>query len=137
MLRLRVCLTQVAVRVRPPSEEEEKRGLAPVVSVDTERRQTKVKYGGQGGKQKIEKIFTFDKVGSSRSLAAQPHDFPGGLCTVQVFGRFSQQDEIFKTTVSHIVDDVLQGLMATVFMYGPTGTGKASTGVRCLLLGCP
>lgn len=37
------CNVQVAVRCRPMSEEEEKRGLVPVVSCDSERRQIKVR----------------------------------------------------------------------------------------------
>jgi hypothetical protein len=36
------CNVQVAVRCRPMSEDEEKRGLVPVVTCDSERKQIKV-----------------------------------------------------------------------------------------------
>jgi hypothetical protein len=52
---------QVAVRCRPLSEEEEKRGMLPVVSCDIDKKQVKVSYGT--GTKRTQKTFTYDKVG--------------------------------------------------------------------------
>ncbi len=37
------------------------------------------------------------------------------------------QEEIYRVTCSHLIKPVLKGTNATVFAYGPTGTGKTFT----------
>lgn len=81
----------MAVRCRPLSEDEEKRGAVPIVTCDTEAKKVKITYGAVG--KKVTKSFQFDKV----------------------FGRFATQDEIFNSTVSSVVAEVLEGFSCTVF----------------------
>lgn len=81
----------------------------PIVSTDTERRQIKINYG-QGMKQ-VSRSFTYDRV----------------------FGRFATQEDVYKSTVAPMVDEMLAGFSCTCFAYGQTGTGmffggKASWG---------
>lgn len=45
----------------------------------------------------------------------------------RVFGPDSKQVEIYKTVVSPLIQEVLQGYNCTVFAYGQTGTGKTFT----------
>lgn len=66
---------QVAIRCRPPNEEEKKGNHASVVSCNQQQRQVSVNYGGVGKKQ--QKMFSFDKV----------------------FGMYSTQEEVFDTMV--------------------------------------
>jgi len=94
---------KVAVRCRPLNEEEEKKGMNPVVACDTEKSSIKVSYGS--GIKKTTKSYNFDRV----------------------FGRYASQEEIFKRTASGIIDEVLAGFSCTVFAYGQTGTGKTYT----------
>ncbi|XP_037027783.1 kinesin-like protein KIF19 isoform X2 [Bradysia coprophila] len=44
-----------------------------------------------------------------------------------VFDEDSTQDEVYQTTTSPLIKDVLQGLSAAVFAYGATGSGKTHT----------
>lgn len=44
-----------------------------------------------------------------------------------VFGQYSTQKDIFKTSVKGAVDEALAGYNCTVFAYGQTGTGKTYT----------
>lgn len=44
-----------------------------------------------------------------------------------IFGENSTQDEVYHTTTSPLIKDVLKGLSAAVFAYGSTGSGKTHT----------
>nr|XP_029709616.1 kinesin-like protein KIF19 isoform X2 [Aedes albopictus] len=44
-----------------------------------------------------------------------------------VFGEKSTQEEVYKTTTTSLVQDVLNGYNAAVFAYGATGSGKTHT----------
>lgn len=41
-----------------------------------------------------------------------------------VFAEDSTQDEVYQTTTSPLIKDVLKGYSAAVFAYGATGSGK-------------
>lgn len=45
----------------------------------------------------------------------------------RVFGPDSKQIDVYKTVVSPLIQEVLQGYNCTVFAYGQTGTGKTFT----------
>lgn len=44
-----------------------------------------------------------------------------------VFAEDATQDEVYATTTSPLIKDVLRGLSAAVFAYGATGSGKTHT----------
>ena len=44
-----------------------------------------------------------------------------------VFSEQASQDEVYQTTTSPLIKDVLNGLSAAVFAYGATGSGKTHT----------
>lgn len=44
-----------------------------------------------------------------------------------LFDEDSTQDEVYQTTTSPLIKDVLKGLSAAVFAYGATGSGKTHT----------
>lgn len=44
-----------------------------------------------------------------------------------VFDEAATQDEVYQTTTSPLIKDVLRGLSAAVFAYGSTGSGKTHT----------
>lgn len=44
-----------------------------------------------------------------------------------VFAEDATQDEVYQTTTSPLIKDVLRGLSAAVFAYGATGSGKTHT----------
>lgn len=44
-----------------------------------------------------------------------------------IFGENATQDEVYHTTTSPLIKDVLKGLSAAVFAYGSTGSGKTHT----------
>lgn len=41
----------------------------------------------------------------------------------QVLGRFATQEDVFKSCVATVCEEVLEGFSCTVFAYGQTGTG--------------
>ena len=49
----------------------------------------------------------------------------------QVFGETSSQEMVFNSTSKFLLPAVLNGYNATVFAYGPTGTGKTYTMCVC------
>lgn len=104
-----------AVRVRPVSENERKKREEEVVSVFN---QTNIVVKDPGHmatnqmrqKRLRERKYAFDSA------------FAPGVGT----------DVVYKATVRHLIDGVLQGYNATCFAYGATGSGKTFT-----MLGTP
>lgn len=45
----------------------------------------------------------------------------------KVYGQYSTQKDVFRTTIKPVVDEALEGYNCTVFAYGQTGTGKTYT----------
>ncbi|TMW56625.1 hypothetical protein Poli38472_006635 [Pythium oligandrum] len=45
----------------------------------------------------------------------------------KVYGQYSTQKDVFKSTIKPVVDEALAGYNCTVFAYGQTGTGKTHT----------
>lgn len=94
---------QVAVRVRPISEQEKKHGTLPVITASTADKTVTV-IKGHGSRQ-AKSSFAFDNV----------------------FTGFSTQEEVFEGTLKPVISYVLKGFESTVFAYGQTGTGKTYT----------
>lgn len=95
----------VAVRIRPLKPDEPQRSLFAV-------NKKNVVIGDEADKNDILR----QKRGTDRKYSFDV-----------VFGETSTQDEVYDTTTSKLVKDVLNGYNATVFAYGATGTGKTHT----------
>jgi kinesin family protein 12 len=96
---------RVLVRVRPFVPREIDKGDEEVV-----------RNVGERGIQVIDQ----KPVGRQQTATAYQFD--------QSFGSSTTQDEIFKQSgVLGLLDHVLEGYSATVFAYGPTGSGKTYT----------
>lgn len=93
---------QVAVRCRPLNENEKRQGSGVIVC-DAASKSVNVKYGPSN--KRLNKTFNFDKV----------------------FSTYSTQEDVFRTTVKPIINDVMIGMNCTLFAYGQTGTGKTHT----------
>lgn len=52
------------------------------------------------------------------------HNKPKKYLYDYVFAEDSSQDEVYQTTTSPLIKDVLKGYSAAVFAYGATGSGK-------------
>lgn len=52
------------------------------------------------------------------------HNKPKKYMYDYVFAEDSTQDEVYQTTTSPLIKDVLKGYSAAVFAYGATGSGK-------------
>lgn len=52
------------------------------------------------------------------------HNKPKKYMYDYVFAEDSPQDEVYQTTTSPLIKDVLKGCTAAVFAYGATGSGK-------------
>ncbi|VEL26418.1 unnamed protein product, partial [Protopolystoma xenopodis] len=48
-------------------------------------------------------------------------------CFDRVFGTFSKQNEVYKSILAPLVEEMLQGYNCTIFAYGQTGSGKTYT----------
>eukprot|EP00118_Oscarella_pearsei_P000713 m.5620 g.5620 ORF g.5620 m.5620 type:complete len:1042 (+) comp13653_c0_seq1:66-3191(+) len=94
---------QVVVRCRPLNASEKKQHAPSVVSCVPEKREVCLSH--QVLEKETTKTFTFDRV----------------------FGPQSEQIDVYKSVMSPILDEVLQGYNCTVFAYGQTGTGKTFT----------
>ena len=106
----------VAVRVRPLSEKERAKGSPSVVTTHDAHGVITVHDPGHFADNELrqrrirERRYAFDSV------------FGAGVSTLHVY----------EGTAKRLVPAVLQGLNATVFAYGPTGSGKTYT-----MLGTP
>ena len=94
---------QVICRLRPLNEREMQGDTLPVVTASTADRSITV-IKGSGSRQQRSN-YHFDNV----------------------FGCYSTQEEVFKSTLEPVIKDVLNGYESTVFAYGQTGTGKTHT----------
>lgn len=56
------------------------------------------------------------------------HNKPKKYMYDYVFAEDSTQDEVYQTTTSPLIKDVLKGYSAAVFAYGATGSGKFDYG---------
>eukprot|EP01122_Echinamoeba_exundans_P011612 TRINITY_DN4677_c0_g1_i1.p1 TRINITY_DN4677_c0_g1~~TRINITY_DN4677_c0_g1_i1.p1 ORF type:complete len:1134 (-),score=240.59 TRINITY_DN4677_c0_g1_i1:4-3369(-) len=92
---------QVIVRCRPVNAKESEEGQSAVVRVDDRTKQIEV----TSKTNKPLKSFQFDSV----------------------FGPNATQREIYSSTITPIVEEVLKGYNCTIFAYGQTGTGKTYT----------
>ena len=45
----------------------------------------------------------------------------------QIFGKYTNQKEIFEKTAKRHIDDFFMGKNSTIFAYGQTGSGKTHT----------
>uniref|UniRef100_A0A7S4RSJ0 Kinesin motor domain-containing protein n=1 Tax=Alexandrium monilatum TaxID=311494 RepID=A0A7S4RSJ0_9DINO len=95
---------KVVCRLRPMNEREKKVGTVPAATASTERREVSV-VRMLGGTRKVVSNFHFDGVLTS----------------------FSSQSEVYQSTLSPLIGEVLAGYEATAFAYGQTGTGKTYT----------
>lgn len=93
---------QVYVRCRPINATEKKNSFS-VVEVFSELKEVRVQE--RNGGRECTKIFKFDKV----------------------FGPKCNQDDIYKTVMNPVIEEVLMGYNCTVFVYGQTGSGKTYT----------
>ena len=93
---------QVAVRVRPMNEKEERGNVLPIVNASEERKEITIVRGT--GQRAIRHSYNFD----------------------HVFTGYTTQNEVFEP-IESMIDSVMQGYEATVFAYGQTGTGKTHT----------
>ncbi|XP_052770351.1 kinesin-like protein KIF11-B [Mya arenaria] len=94
---------QVAVRLRPINSTERKQSSYSVVDGNAEKKEVTVKE--RLGVNPTTKTFNFD------------HVFPQDV----------KQQQVYKSIVSPIIDEVLDGYNCTIFAYGQTGTGKTFT----------
>eukprot|EP00761_Pharyngomonas_kirbyi_P000443 gb/GECH01000443.1/.p1 GENE.gb/GECH01000443.1/~~gb/GECH01000443.1/.p1 ORF type:complete len:1037 (+),score=300.24 gb/GECH01000443.1/:1-3111(+) len=97
----KTCNVQVIVRCRPKNSIEQ--SSPTVINTESYTREVHVNQNLHG--KNFRKTFTFD----------------------QVHGPATTQEELFKTTASPIVKEVLSGYNCTIFAYGQTSTGKTFT----------
>ena len=103
----------VGVRVRPPLPREiEDRVFTNCVAVERDGSKIYVNL-----EQKPVVISQNGEVPEGVACYAFDHCFDAG----------STQEDVYTATVKPAVDAVLQGINATVFAYGQTGTGKTHT----------
>lgn len=114
---------KVAVRVRPPATN------LPHAARDDKCLQILSKksllfddgtssFGGAGGSGP-----SFTTAPSSNKNTSRPRKYTYD----HVFDEDATQDEVYQTTTSPLIKDVLRGLSAAVFAYGATGSGKTHT----------
>ncbi|XP_052226778.1 kinesin-like protein KIF11 isoform X1 [Dreissena polymorpha] len=94
---------QVAVRLRPINSAERKQGSYSVVEANSEKKEVNVKE--RLGINPTTKTFNYD----------------------HVFTQDVKQTDVYKSIVSPIIKEVLDGYNCTIFAYGQTGTGKTFT----------
>ncbi|CAF1221919.1 unnamed protein product [Adineta ricciae] len=91
---------QVIARPRPVSDNEKSQNLSSCLNVNEARREIVVNC-----KTSATRFFNYD----------------------HVFGFQTRQQDVYKTVVAPIVDEVLKGYSSTIFAYGQTGSGKTHT----------
>ncbi|CAF3620474.1 unnamed protein product [Adineta steineri] len=91
---------QVIARPRPLSDNEKSQNLTSCLNVNEIRREIIVNC-----KTSTTRFFNYD----------------------HVFGCQTRQQDVYKTVVAPIVDEVLKGYSSTIFAYGQTGSGKTHT----------
>jgi len=84
---------------------EKKAGTVPAATASTERKEVAVVRMLGGGTRQVRSTFHFDDVLTS----------------------FSNQNEVFSSTLEPLIGEVLAGFETTAFAYGQTGTGKTYT----------
>eukprot|EP00924_Labyrinthula_sp_SR-Ha-C_P006682 maker-scaffold_29-snap-gene-1.5-mRNA-1 protein AED:0.35 eAED:0.35 QI:0/0/0/1/1/1/2/0/1215 len=94
---------QVIARPRPLNEKEKKQNTTPCLTTDSSASQVTLFKGV--GKKSSKHVFQLNKV----------------------LNTFTTQQDVFKEVIIPVLDDVSNGLEATVFAYGQTGTGKTYT----------
>ncbi|KAM4632494.1 kinesin-like protein KIF19 [Discoglossus pictus] len=106
----------VAVRIRPKNEAELQEQAATIAHKVSEQMVTLMDPTGDSddflrANRSREKTFIFDVV----------------------FDKKATQEEVYESTTKNLVEGVISGYNATVFAYGPTGTGKTYTmlGIDC------
>jgi len=92
---------QVFVRVRPLNQSERDQGSWAVLNT-VGPREVEVQ---EKPNNSLTKKFNFDRV----------------------FGPKTSQEDVYKTVVGRLINEVTQGYNCTVFAYGQTGTGKTHT----------
>ena len=105
----------VAVRVRPVSQAEEKKGLESIVKVMDEKFVTVQDPNNNQGKDD----FATNKPSGGVREKQYAFDY--------AFDENTEQKTVFDKTTQFLVDGILDGYNATVFAYGATGAGKTFT----------
>eukprot|EP01114_Cavostelium_apophysatum_P020876 TRINITY_DN7123_c0_g1_i1.p1 TRINITY_DN7123_c0_g1~~TRINITY_DN7123_c0_g1_i1.p1 ORF type:complete len:1019 (-),score=329.08 TRINITY_DN7123_c0_g1_i1:32-3088(-) len=97
----KTCPVQVVVRCRPLSKQEQADQSNSHLNFPADKKEVVVSSKGKGNS----KTYTFD----------------------HVYSHEATQVDLYNTTVSPIVQEVLKGFNCTIFAYGQTGTGKTFT----------
>lgn len=92
---------RVVVRIRPISQFEASSPNHSIAITAPNLSEVRVQRRGAFS----DKIFTYD----------------------QVFNSLATQESVFRAAALPIVEEVLEGFNCTIFVYGPTGTGKTHT----------
>ncbi|KAF8759745.1 Kinesin protein [Rhizoctonia solani] len=117
---------EVAVRIRPPTDEESEKLPPPGYSVSNT-------FNGDGHLTAAPKMQSYPLRRvvvpcDDRSLTFDPLDEEASrVYEAKVFDQDAQQIDVFEGTTKKLLDGILDGFNATVFAYGATGCGKTHT----------
>ncbi|KAM9305492.1 uncharacterized protein PAF06_014052 [Gastrophryne carolinensis] len=105
-----------ALRIRPFSQLEMERGVQCITH----------KLGEQI-------LLLKDPSGESKDFLQAKRSRDRTFVFDAVFDQEATQEQVYRSTVKNLVEGILHGYNATVFAYGPTGTGKTYTmlGMDC------
>ncbi|VDM38167.1 unnamed protein product [Toxocara canis] len=101
---------EVALRIRPMNDvENSKKHFQCVIPLDKKR------------------VLLVDPEKFERNILRQNRQYEKQFCYDATFGPSSSQSDVHSATTAQIVEYVFLGYNATVFAYGPTGSGKTYT----------
>lgn len=105
---------RVALRCRPMSENEIKKGCESIVTCDEYNSTIYVDIPQNPNNNQGVNI-------ANNKATRRAYRYDG------VYGPFKTQKDFYQTVVSPIIDDFLNGFNCTIFAYGQTGSGKTHT----------